>query len=134
MYSAAGLRKKLLSEGYEAAAIDAAVARLREVYLVDDTRVAQAISRQYKDRGNRFISQKLKEKGIGGDEQATALEDLPEEMERALAAGEKKLRNLQSFEPRIQAQKLYQYLALRGFGGSIIQKAVRQLTGSISED
>lgn len=134
MRSAADLRKKLITEGYDEGAVDAAIARLKEIYLLDDTRMAQAVGRQYKDRGNRFITQKLKEKGIGGDEQATALEDLPEEMERALAAGEKKLRSLHDLEPRAQAQKLYQHLALRGFGGSVVQKVVRQLTSGVLED
>ena len=134
MRSAADLRKKLVGEGYDGDAVDAAIARLKEIYLLDDTRVAQAVGRQYKDRGNRFITQKLKEKGISGDEQATALEDLPEEMERAWAAGEKKLRSLKGLEPRVQAQKLYQHLALRGFGGSVVNKVVRQLTGSVADD
>lgn len=135
MRSAADLRKKLIGEGYEPAAVDTAIARLKEVYLLDDTRMAQSVSRQYKDRGNRFITQKLREKGIAADQESAALEDLPDELERALAAGEKKLRSIRTLEPRVQAQKLYQHLALRGFGGSIVQKAVRQLTaGAVEED
>lgn len=135
MRSAADLRKKLISEGYEPAAVDAVIARLKEVYLLDDARMAQAVGRQYKDRGNRFITQKLREKGLSAEEEAAALEDLPDELDRALAAGEKKLRSIRTLEPRAQAQKLYQHLALRGFGGSIVQKAVRQLTsGAVEED
>ena len=134
MRSAADLRKKLIGEGYDADAVDAAISRLKEVYLLDDARMAQAVGRQYKDRGNRFITQKLREKGIAADHEISALEDLPAETERALAAGEKKLRSLQGVEPRAQAQKLYQHLALRGFGGSVIQKAVRQLTGTREEN
>lgn len=134
MRSAADLRKKLIDESYEADAVDAAIARLKEIYLLDDTRMAQAVGRQYKDRGNRFITQKLREKGIAADQEGSALEELPDELERALAAGEKKLRSLQGHEPRAQAQKLYQHLALRGFGGSVVQKAVRQLTTGEHED
>lgn len=135
MRSASDLRKKLIGEGYSANAVDAAITRLKEVYLLDDARMAQAVGRQYKDRGNRFITQKLREKGISADEEASALTELPDELERALAAGEKKLRSLGSLEPRVQAQKLYQHLALRGFGGSVVQKAVRQLTaGAVEED
>ena len=73
----------------------------------------------------------MKEKGIGADRHAAALEELPDEFERALAAGEKKLKNLKNVEARVAAQKLYQHLALRGFGGSIIQKVVRQLTTGV---
>lgn len=133
MQSAADLRKKLIGEGYEANAVEAAISRLKEVYLLDDARMAQAVGRQYKDRGNRFIAQKLKEKGIGGVEHATALEDLPDELERALMAGQKKLRSLRGLEARAVVQKLYQHLALRGFGGSVVQKVVRQLTGTAAD-
>ncbi len=131
MRSEHDLRKKLLGEGYEADAVDASLTRLKEIYLLDDNKMAHSLGRQYKDRGNRFITQKLKEKGIGAEEHAAALEELPDEFERALAAGEKKLKSLKNLEARAAAQKLYQHLALRGFGGSIIQKVVRQLTTGV---
>lgn len=134
MRSAADLRKKLISEGYEPAAVDTAIARLKEVYLLDDARMAQAVGRQYKDRGNRFITQKLREKGISAEEEGAALDDLPDELERALATGEKKLRSLGALEPRVQVRKLYQHLAQRGFGGNVVQKVVRQLTGRDEAD
>lgn len=134
MRSAADLRKTLIAETYAPDAVDVAIDRLKEVYLLDDNRMAHAVGRQYKDRGNRFIAQKLKEKGIGGDDHAAALEDLPDELERAITAGEKKLRSLKGLESRAQAQKLYQHLAMRGFGGSVVQKAVRQLTSLTAED
>ncbi len=125
--SAADLKKKLIAENYPEDEVDAAIARLGEVHLIDDNLVAQSISRRYADRGNRFIVQKMKEKGVAA-EQDSALESLADEYERALAAGQKKLRTLSKFEPRVQAQKLYQHLALRGFGGSVVQKVVRELT------
>jgi regulatory protein len=125
--SAADLKKKLVAENYPEDEVDAAIARLREVHLVDDNLVAQSISRRYADRGNQFIVQKMKEKGVEA-EKDSALESLADEYERALAAGHKKLRTLEKFEPRVQAQRLYQYLALRGFAGSTVQKVVRALT------
>ncbi len=126
--SALELRNKLITEGYAEDEIDAAITRLREIHLIDDNLVAHSISRQYADRGNRFIAQKMKSKGISSDEHESAIEELPEEFERALAAGAKKLKSLKGIEPRAQAQKLYQHLALRGFSGSLVGKVVRQLT------
>jgi regulatory protein len=128
------LRKKLLSEGYGEEEINTSLARLKEIYLLDDSKMALAVGRQYKDRGNRFITQKLKEKGIRSEEHTPALQELPDELERALAAGEKKLRSLKALEARVVAQKLYQHLALRGFGGSVVQKVVRQLTAGAEID
>jgi len=125
--SAAELKKKLIGENYPEEEVDAAIARLSEVHLVDDNLVAHSISRRYADRGNQFILQKMKEKGVTA-EQDSALESLADEYERAFAAGQKKLRTLEKFEPRVQAQRLYQHLALRGFAGSTVQKVVRALT------
>lgn len=132
--SANELAKKLTSEGYPADEITAALERLREIHLVDDNLVAHSISRQYADRGNRFIVQKMKTKGISASEHESAFEELPDELERALAVGTKKLKSLQGIEPRAVAQKLYQHLALRGFNGAIVQKAVRQLTRGVEID
>jgi regulatory protein len=125
--SAAELKNKLVREGYAELEVEAAIERLGEVHLIDDNLVAYSIARRYADRGNRFIVQKLKEKGVAA-EQVSVIEGLSDEYERALAAGQKKLRSLGKFEPRVQGQKLYQHLALRGFAGSVVQKVVRELT------
>lgn len=125
--SAAELKTKLVGEGYGAPEVDAAIKRLGEVHLIDDHELAHSISRRYADRGNRFIAQKLKEKGVAGEHES-AIAGLADEYQRARAAGQKKLRSLGKFEPRAQGQKLYQHLALRGFAGSVVQKVVRELT------
>jgi regulatory protein len=125
--SAAELKNKLVREGYAEVEVDAAIERLEEVHLIDDNLVAHSIARRYAECGNRFIAQKLKEKGVAA-EQASVIEGLSDEYERALAAGQKKLLSLGKFEPRVQGQKLYQHLALRGFAGSVVQKVVRELT------
>ena len=110
MRSTAELRAKLIGEGYGDDETDAAIARLKEIHLIDDNLVAHSISRQYADRGNRFITQKMKTKGISAEEHESAFEELPDEFERALAAGAKKMRNLKGLEPRAAGQKLYQHL------------------------
>lgn len=128
------LQQKLVDEGYDADAIEPVLDRLKEIHLIDDGTLARSIGRHYKDRGNRFITQKLREKGIVADDHEAAIEELPDELERAIAAGEKKLRSLKNLEPRAAAQKLYQHLAMRGFSGALVQKAVRQLTKAEVEE
>ncbi|MFO1525345.1 MAG: hypothetical protein U1F16_05145 [Turneriella sp.] len=54
----AGIAQKLVSEGYEADAIEKTISRLKEVYLLDDRKMAAAVGRYYKDRGDRFIKAK----------------------------------------------------------------------------
>ena len=134
LQSTAELRQKLVAEGYAEDEVDAAIQRLGEVHLIDDNLVAHSISRRYADRGNRFIAQKMKTKGISAEEHESAFEELPDEFERARAAGQKKLRSLKGLEPRAAGQKLYQHLALRGFSGSTIQRVVRSLTGTSEAD
>jgi len=127
--SADAIKKKLIDEGYNEDAADAAVERLAEIHLVDDARLAESISRHYRDRGNRFIAQKLREKGVA--EHATdAVAALDDEEVRAQAAAEKKMKALGQFEPRVRAQKLYAHLAQRGFSSAVVARVVRQLTRS----
>ncbi|MBS0617152.1 MAG: RecX family transcriptional regulator [Spirochaetes bacterium] len=130
--STSDLRQKLLNEGYDGDAIEPALVRLKEVHLLDDARVAQAIGQHYKDRGNRFIAHKLKAKGLAVDEHTAALEELPDEFERALAVAEKKLHSLKALDARVVRQKLYQHLAARGFGGGVIEKVVRRVVSASS--
>jgi regulatory protein len=132
--STAELRQKLVAEGYAEDDVDATLSRLREIHLIDDNLVAHSISRRYADRGNRFITQKMKMKGIAADEHESAFAELADEFERALAVAEKKLKSLGGIEPRAVAQKLYQHLALRGFSGGIVQKVVRRVTGAETSD
>lgn len=121
------LRQKLLSEGYDSEGVEAALLRLKEVYLLDDARVAAAVGRQYKEKGDRFILNKLKSRGIDTEENAAVFEALSDELTRALDVGQKKLKVLAAFEARVQSQKLYRYLASRGFAANTVEKAVRRL-------
>ncbi len=123
------LRQRLLTEGYDSEGVEASLARLKEVYLLDDARVAAAVGRQYKEKGDRFILNKLKSRGIDTEENAAVFEALDDELTRALDAGQKKLKALSAFEVRVQSQKLYRYLASRGFASNTVEKAVRRLTG-----
>jgi len=134
MRSVNDLRKKLLEEGFNPDEIEIALERLQEMYLLSDQKFAQAIGRKYADRGNRFIAQKLKEKGVATDQHEVALEELSSELDRAIQAGQKKMRQLTRLQPQIVRQKLYQHLAMRGFGGSIIQKAVRTLAEGADDE
>jgi regulatory protein len=134
MRSVADMRARLLAEEYEEAEIEAALTRLKEVHLLDDTRVAQSITQQYKDKGNRYIAQKMKQKGLESDQHTTAIEELPDELIRAIEVAKKKLRYLEGLEPRKVQQKLYQHLAGRGFGSVTIQKVVRKVTGDAEFD
>ena len=124
------LRKKLIAEGYDAEGVETALVRLAEVHLLDDQLVAHSLGRRYADRGNQFVVRKLREKGLGAENTEIVLEELPEEIERAVAAARKKLRTMRETDSRIIAQKLYRHLASRGFSGNTVQKVVRQLVRS----
>lgn len=44
--------------------IDESIARLRELHLINDNRLAESIAQRYSHKGNRFIAQTLRQKGI----------------------------------------------------------------------
>ncbi|MBV6492432.1 MAG: Regulatory protein RecX [Turneriella sp.] len=128
MRSVSELRIKLIQEEYPVEEIEVALERLSEVYLLDDKKIAESIVRQYKDRSNRFIINRLKQKGIHSEIHLDAMEALECEEERALFCGKKKAKVLENIAPHIAAQKIYQHLAMRGFSSSLAQKVARILT------
>jgi len=134
MRSVQDLRTTLLKENFDPDEIEMALERLQEMYLLSDQKFAQAIARRYADRGNRFIVQKLKTKGVDAEQHEAAFDELATEYSRALQVGQKKMRQLVKLQAHIVRQKLYQHLAMRGFGGSINQKVVRELVEGADED
>ncbi|HRP69165.1 MAG TPA: regulatory protein RecX [Turneriella sp.] len=127
MRSVHELRQKLLDEEYAVDEIETALERLKEIHLLNDVALAETIARQYRDRGNRFIAQKIKQKGIVLDNPSSAFEALDDEEERAYAAATKKMRSLAGLEKHKIAEKLYAHLALRGFSSSIAQRTARKI-------
>ena len=125
------VRRALMRKGYVAPAADAAVQKLTEVGLIDDSyyarRMAEAAVR--KGAGIYSIRRKMAVRGIAPQDSDTALAALDDEQQRAAArATAAKLARKYAGEPARQARaKLSQALARRGFSWDAISGALEDI-------
>jgi regulatory protein len=84
--SEAQLRTRLRRREFDAAAIDEAVARLKEDRTLDDRRVALALARMesaIKHRGRSRVIQKIRQAGINSDTAEDAVQEVFEEVDES---------------------------------------------------
>jgi regulatory protein len=135
------MRRRLALKGFEADAIEAATARLRENGALDDGRVARAAARthaQVKRQGRDRVARELSALGI---ERSVADEALAEVFgaldEAALLeqALDKRLRaRLDVRDPAVQ-RRLFGALLRQGFDGQAVSRALRaRVRGRKDED
>jgi len=130
------LRKKLESEFSSLEEVDekvnSAIKRLKELNLLSDEFIASSQAERYQHKGNRFIEQRLKQKGIDEQSIKQALDALPDEYTRALEAAQKKLRTLQSDDTQARNNKLLRFLSSRGFGAGTCYQVLDELKEELS--
>lgn len=103
------------------------IRRLKELHLIDDNNIANSLTQRYQHKGNRFIAQKLQQKGINKESIDSAIESLPYEFERALPEARKELRSMQPLEGKAKENKLLRFLSSRGFGANTCYKVIDEL-------
>ncbi len=131
-YSEAVLRQKLTWRGTSEEDTERVLAKLRDLNLVDDAAYARSLVRTestYRHSSQRYIEQKLKQKGITHEIIDTSLkqaQELPDETSRAKYHGERYLKRLGelTFENK---QKIMGYLYRKGFSSSSIKQALDEL-------
>jgi len=101
--------------------------RLREMHLINDARAAESLAYRYAQKGNRFIAQVLRQKGMSSCVIEETLTTLGPEIERALEEARKKLRSLSNEEPRAIEVKLWNFLSSRGFSSDTLHQVIGQL-------
>ncbi len=107
--------------------IDESIARLRGLHLINDNRLAESVAQRYSHKGNRFISQFLKQKGVSDEVIANVLGSLDNEYSRALDEARKKGslktgKNLEEIKT-----SLARFLSGRGFSHDSIKVVIRDL-------
>lgn len=118
------LRQRLVRDGFEHDAIEAAIARALACGLVDDRRFADVLvrSRLSQGRGRRGIASELERLGIDSDAVDTLvdMDDDASEVDRALALLDRK-------PPRSKNRRdgAYRRLAQKGFSASVSSTAAR---------
>jgi regulatory protein len=125
------VRQRLARHGQEAAAIDAAVARLKQERRLDDARAAEAIVRtqvSVKRRGRLRVRRELEHAGIAAGDARRALDEVFGSIdEDALlqAALARRLRGRTTIADAGEFQRLARYLAAQGFDADRITAALR---------
>ncbi|MDQ6800084.1 MAG: regulatory protein RecX [Acidobacteriota bacterium] len=131
--SAADLRRKLRSKGFERDAIDAAVARLANEKWLDDARFAAAYvrTRGLSKKGKVRIRQELIRAGVADDVIASAVTenvDAEEERARALALAQRRLPILvRRYAPDVVRNKLTVYLLNQGYDAALVRSILEEI-------
>jgi regulatory protein len=122
------LRAKLVAKGYAAETVDAELARLREVGLVDDRAFAAAFVEERARRspkGKRLVQMELAAKGIDRGVAAESVATMDDEaLATQLAA--KRLRSASPGTYNDYVARIGPYLTRRGFGFEAARNAMRR--------
>ena len=129
-FSEAELAIRLRRAGYSAGETAAAIAECRRLGYLNDELFARdcAALLAARGQGDRKIRIELRKRGVAAfaDDSLAAIEI--DETERALRAGETKLRLLaDETDPRKKRDKLLRFLAARGFSADAVYAAADQL-------
>ncbi|MBQ6885597.1 MAG: regulatory protein RecX [Clostridia bacterium] len=131
-YSEKTLYQKIVAGGISGTAAARAVARLKELGLVDDEKLARRLAEQMSDANisKRESYAKLYNKGIPSAIIKSVLEDTNfDELSQVLAVIEKKYRNKMSEKQDIQ--KVYAALIRKGFSYASVRDAIKKYTQEI---
>lgn len=107
------------------------IARLEELHLINDNFIANSQVQRYQHKGDRFIGQKLQQKGFDKEFIDKTLKSLPDEFERALPEARKKLQILRNLEPKTKENKLLRFLSSRGFSAATCYQVIDELKGEL---
>jgi regulatory protein len=128
--SEAQVRRRLARKGYEAGAIDVAVARLREERAIDDARVAETIARTQtalRRRGKLRVRRQIENAGIAAPTARRAIDEVFATLDAdALlqASLAKRLRGRETIADEREFRRLYRYLVGQGFDADQVMKAL----------
>lgn len=136
------IRQRLNREDIPEAIVDRVVAFLEEHKLVDDAAWSRAFVNDQlvrKPVSSRQLAFGLAQKGVDKETIAETLGALNQEetdVERAMKAAEKRWPRIERTEsdPRKRKQKLYTFLAGRGFSSDIVAVTLRSLTGTDEDE
>lgn len=136
-HTSAELRTKLRRKEFPAGEIEGALAALAERGLLDDARAAAGLAeaRALRGQGSRRIANELRARGVGEADAAAALEGLPDEAARLVAALERRARTLPSgLTGRERSKKLFDHLVRRGFPPDAVREALRKKGDAVDDD
>ncbi len=134
-YSVRDLRRKLIQKEYPTDEVEAAVTRLTEAGLLDDSRYALAYARSKivsAGASKRRVRQELARKGVESAVATEAVEQviIDEEVDTAATVrrvARRKLITMGDLEPLVLRRRLYAFLARKGYDLDEIRSVVDEL-------
>lgn len=131
-YTVRDLRRKLVQREYPPEAVTTTIERLERSGLLDDVSYAERFARGKlvnEHASRRRVAQLLVRKGIASDTVAEAIERVVESEEVDAAASiekvaRKKMQTLSGLDPRVVRQRLFAFLARRGYELDEIKKTI----------
>jgi len=124
------LERRLVQAGFDHDEVGAELERLERVGLLDDEAFAKAVVESRmgtRGESRRVVAMHLARAGVASDVAADALADVPEtDEDRAVRLAESKARRLTGLEPQVAFQRLYGFLARRGYGPETARLAARR--------
>ena len=135
-YTVRDLRRKLVQREYSPEDVGATIERLERSGLLDDASYAERFARGKlvnEHASRRRVAQLLVRKGIPADVVGDAIARVVEAEDVDAAAAiekvaRKKLQTLTGLDPRVARQRLFAFLARRGYDLEEIKRAVNHLT------
>jgi regulatory protein len=130
------VERNLWRHGVSPEVVEAVLTRLAGTGLIDDAGFAgywAGNRQQFSPRGDRAIRQELAQRGVARDVIAEALTSLPDESERALGAGRKKLRTFASLSEDHFRRRMTAFLQRRGFDYQVARSATDAIWSEMSK-
>jgi regulatory protein len=133
--SSRDLRIRLRRAGAPDAEITWAIDRLLAQGFVDDAAYARQVARSKALSGGvsrRKVINVLRQRGVAADVASEAIDATLAEVDldehgAALAAAQKRLRALSSLDPSTRRQRLYAFLARRGYENDVVRRVLKEV-------
>jgi len=114
---------------FQEASVSRAVAKLRELQLIDDRAFSQIWARDRvlnRHKSRLMVRRELMQKGVDSGIIESITNDIDDEA-NALRAGMSKARSLKSLDYQEFYKRLASYLSRKGYGAELVQRVVRRL-------
>lgn len=128
MHTSRELFNKLLAKGYSKQAINIAIERLKEYGYINDAQFAEQYVNLNTSLGRKAVANKLFAKGVAREAVAEATSAIDSDSEKMLATNLAH-KYLRGKDPAQCRQKLYAFLARKGFEHEAIAAAIKAATG-----
>jgi regulatory protein len=133
--SQAELKQRLARRGFDGDTIEATLARLKELGLIDDLAFArfwQENRQAFSPRSRWLVRQELRQKGVADEVIERVVTNVDDE-DSAYQAGIAKARNLPLADYEGFRRRLGEYLKRRGFGYGVIKNIIKKVWEEVKE-